>query len=92
MKEQHEFNVQKKMEEIWRDTCGTWENCNQSTIQSFLSGCEQHSIDPQVCMDWIQKHNDKIPDWSAVSDLTREWVIEHTSTGSPISDTEENIR
>lgn len=92
MKDQNERSVYKKIEEIWRSTCGSWENCTESTIQSFLSECEQHSIDPQVCMSWIQQHDERIPNWSAVSDITREWVIEHTSTGSPISDSEGNIR
>jgi hypothetical protein len=84
-------SVQEKMEDIWRTTCGTWENCNETTVQSFLSQCEQRSIDPQYCMSWIQQHNDKIPNWTAVSDTTREWVIQHTSTGSPISGSENNF-
>ncbi|MGM0876683.1 MAG: hypothetical protein ACQEWV_18460 [Bacillota bacterium] len=98
MTDQNEFNkstdssVHEKMEDIWRSTCGTWQDCNETTVQSFLSQCEQSSIDPQFCMSWIQKHNDMIPNWSAVSDTTREWVIQHTSTGSPISRTEDNIR
>ncbi|KQU23387.1 MULTISPECIES: hypothetical protein [Priestia] len=78
-------SVQETMESFWRITCGTWKNCNESTVQAFLSQCEQHSIDPQFCMNWIQQHRDKIPNWSAVSDTTREWVNEHTSTGSPVS-------
>ncbi|KOP70785.1 hypothetical protein [Priestia megaterium] len=78
-------SVQETMESFWRTTCGTWENCNESTVQAFLSQCEQHSIDPQFCMNWIQQHRDKIPNWSTVSDTTREWVNEHTSTGSPVS-------
>ncbi|MBU9713889.1 hypothetical protein [Evansella tamaricis] len=72
--------VQDKMEEIWRVTCGSWENCSTSNIQHFLSQCEEKSIDPQFCMNWIQQHSDKIPDWPLVSDMTREWVIEHTSS------------
>ena len=78
-------SIQEKMEEIWRSTCGTWENCNASTVQSFLSECEQNSIDPQFCMSWIQEHANMIPNWSNIADMTREWVVEHTSTGSPIS-------
>jgi hypothetical protein len=97
MTNQNELNhstdafVLEKIEDIWRTTCGSWDNVNESTVQSFLSKCEKHSIDPQFCMSWIQKHNEKIPNWSAVSDTTREWVVQHTSTGSPISNTRDNI-
>jgi len=83
-------SVQETMESFWRTTCGTWGNCNESTVQAFLSQCEQHSIDPQFCMNWIQQNRDKIPNWSAVSDTTREWVNEHTSTGSPVSMFDQN--
>lgn len=84
-------SIQGTMENIWRTTCGSWENCNKSTVQSFLSQCEQHNIDPQFCMNWIQQHSDQIPNWSTVSDTTREWVNQHTSTGSPISVSEQDI-
>ncbi|MFP3123908.1 hypothetical protein OH784_14370 [Ectobacillus funiculus] len=84
-------SIQGTMENIWRTTCGSWENCNESTVQSFLSQCEQHNIDPQFCMSWIQQHSEQIPNWSAVSDTTREWVNQHTSTGSPISVSKQNI-
>ncbi|MGM7722347.1 hypothetical protein [uncultured Metabacillus sp.] len=77
-------SVQEKMEDIWEKTCGTWENCNESTVQSFLAECEKHSIDPQFCMSWIQEHQNRIPNWQNVTDVTREWVVQHTSTGSPI--------
>jgi hypothetical protein len=95
MTDQNEINkptdsvVLEKMEAIWRTTCGTWENVNETTVQSFLSQCEEHSIDPQFCMNWIQKHNDSIPNWASVSDTTREWVVQHTSTGSPIPNSED---
>ena len=84
-------SIQSTMESIWHTTCGSWENCNESTVQSFLSQCEQHNIDPQFCMSWIQQHSEQIPNWSAVSDTTREWVNQHTSTGSPISVSKQNI-
>jgi hypothetical protein len=77
--------VQEKMEEILRNTCGTWENCNETTVQSFLSQCLKNNIDPQFCMSWVEQHKDKIPNWSAVSQTSLEWVNEHTSTGSPVS-------
>ncbi|MBM7692915.1 hypothetical protein JOC77_002346 [Peribacillus deserti] len=76
--------VLRRMEDIWKTTCGTWENCNDVTVASFLSQCEQDSIDPQFCMSWIEQNSDKIPNWSSVSDTAREWVNEHTSTGSPV--------
>ncbi|RFU66514.1 hypothetical protein [Bacillus sp. V59.32b] len=92
MRNQNEFNdfstdssVVNKMEDILRATCGTWQNCNQTNVQSFLSRCEQENIDPQFCMNWLQDNRDKIPNWPDVSDTTREWMIEHTSTGSPVS-------
>lgn len=81
-------SVQKTMEDIWRTTCGSWENCNESTIQSFLSECQEHNIDPQFCMSWVEQHRDKITNWSAVSHTTLEWMNQHTSTGSPISGSE----
>ncbi|HWO95068.1 MAG TPA: hypothetical protein VNM45_01695 [Bacillus sp. (in: firmicutes)] len=81
-------SVQVKMEEIWRTTCGSWENCNESTVQSFLSECQEHNLDPQFCMSWVEQHRDQIPNWSAVSNTTLEWMNQHTSTGSPISGTE----
>lgn len=96
MPNQNEFapdsSIQGTMEDVWRRTCGTWENCNETTVQAFLSACEQHSIDPQFCMSWIQQHSDKIPNWSSVSDTAREWVNDHTSTGSPIVSSEPGIR
>ncbi|MDQ0220622.1 hypothetical protein ELQ35_05765 [Peribacillus cavernae] len=98
MPEQNEFtkstpnsSILEAMEEIWRTTCGTWQNCNETTVQSFLSKCEESNFDPQFCMTWIQHHSDKIPNWSAVADTTQEWVNQHTSTGSPISVSEDNI-
>jgi hypothetical protein len=78
-------SVQETMEDIWRKTCGTWQNCNETTVESFLSQCLEHNIDPQFCMSWITQHSDQIPNRSAVLDQTREWVNQHTSTGSPIS-------
>jgi hypothetical protein len=78
-------SLQMTMENIWSKTCGSWENCNQSTIQSFLSECDEHNIDPQFCMSWVEQHRDRIPGWQEVSETSLEWVNEHTSTGSPIS-------
>ncbi|WP_027409756.1 hypothetical protein [Anoxybacteroides tepidamans] len=78
-------SVQETMERIWRNTCGTWENCNVSNVQSFLSECFEHNIDPQYCMDWITQHTNEIPNASAILDEAQEWVNEHTSTGSPLS-------
>ncbi|MEK4884637.1 hypothetical protein NST12_07305 [Bacillus sp. FSL W8-1127] len=77
--------VQKTMEEIWSSTCGSWQNCNNANISSFLSQCLEHNIDPQFCFDWISQHSNEIPNWSTVSNTAREWVNQHTSTGSPLS-------
>ncbi|MDQ0254663.1 hypothetical protein J2S74_002042 [Evansella vedderi] len=77
-------STQNKMEEIWRITCGSWENCSQSNIQNFLSQCEEVSIDPQYCLNWIIEHSDQIPNWASISNNAREWVIDHTSTGNPV--------
>ncbi len=35
----NELSIQTKMENVWLNTCGTWENCNQENIQSFLAQC-----------------------------------------------------
>ncbi|MCM3584765.1 hypothetical protein M3182_03270 [Mesobacillus maritimus] len=74
-----------EMERIWNQTCGSWENCNEENIQSFLSQCEEKSIDPQYCMSWVEQHSNQIPNWSDVSKVSLEWVNEHTSTGGPFS-------
>jgi hypothetical protein len=86
----NELSVQTKMENVWVNTCGTWENCNESTIQSFLGQCLEYNIDPQFCMSWVEEHMDQIPDWTAVSETSLNWVNEHTSTGSAISITEQD--
>jgi hypothetical protein len=85
-------SVQETMENIWRKTCGSWENCNESTVQSFLSQCQEHNIDPQFCMSWVEQYRNQIPNWSAVSDTTLKWVNQHTSTGSPILKSDQDIR
>ncbi|WP_088105867.1 hypothetical protein [Halalkalibacter urbisdiaboli] len=77
--------IQKKMERLWENTCGSWENCTETTIQSFLAQCRESSIDPQYCMGWVEQHSEQIPDWPAVSKVSLDWVNEHTSTGSPIN-------
>ena len=45
----------------------------------------EKSIDPQYCMSWVEQHSNQIPNWSAISKVSLEWVNEHTSTGSPIN-------
>ena len=35
-------NIQMKMENIWQDTCGSWGNCTETTIQSFLAKSEEN--------------------------------------------------
>ncbi|WP_408008514.1 hypothetical protein ACJROX_28360 [Pseudalkalibacillus sp. A8] len=79
-------SIQEKMEDIWRTSCRTWQNCNVSNVLSFLSQCQEHNIDPQFCMSWVEQHSDKIPNWQEVSNSTLNWINEHTSTGSPITE------
>jgi hypothetical protein len=83
-----ENEIQSKMENVWQETCGSWQNCNQTTIQSFLEQCQEKNIDPQYCMSWVEKHSTEIADWLAVSKVSLDWVNQHTSTGSPISFTD----
>lgn len=81
----NDFSLQNKMEIIWKETCGSWENCTESTIQSFLAKCHENNIDPQFCMSWVEQYSTQIPDWNTVSKVSLDWVNQHTSTGSPIS-------
>jgi hypothetical protein len=80
-----ELAIQVKIENVWANTCGSWQNCNEITIQSFLSQCNDYNLDPQFCMSWIEKHKNEIPNWAAVSETSLDWVNEHTSTGSAFS-------
>lgn len=84
----NDLNIQKKMENIFNNSCGTWQNCTESNIQSFLEECQEHSIDSQYCMSWVEQHKSQIPDWQVVSKVSLDWINQHTSTGSPISFTE----
>jgi len=81
----NEFSTQTKMENIWQVTCQSWQNCTETTIQSFLAECLENNLDPQYCMSWIEHHKTQIPDWFSVSKVSLDWVNQHTSTGSPIS-------
>jgi hypothetical protein len=76
---------QTKMEKIFQTTCGSFENCTESSIQSFLQQCEENGIDSQFCMSWVEQHKSEISDWQTVSKVSLEWMNQHTSTGSPIS-------
>lgn len=87
----NEVSIQTKMENMWGNTCGSWQNCNKNTIQAFLSQCLDYNIDPQFGMSWIEKHKNEIPNWSAVSETSLGWINQHTSTGSPISISEQNL-
>ncbi|MCL7748657.1 hypothetical protein [Halalkalibacter alkaliphilus] len=78
-------SIKQEMERIWAETCGSWENCTEQNIQSFLEQCQQNSIDSQYCMSWVEGHSNQIPNWSAVSKVSLDWINEHTSTGSPIN-------
>ncbi|MEH7440630.1 hypothetical protein V7182_24575 [Neobacillus drentensis] len=87
----NDVSIQAKMENVWSNTCGSWENCNVETIQSFLSQCLEYNIDPQFCMNWVEQHQNEIPNWSAVSETSLGWVNQHTSTGSAISISEHDL-
>lgn len=50
MSNEHNLSIQLKMENIWTSTCGSWQNCTETTIQSFLEQCLENNIDPQYCM------------------------------------------
>jgi len=81
----NEKNIQAAMENIFNNTCGSFENCTESSIQAFLQQCEENGIDSQFCMSWVEQHKSEIPNWQSVSKVSLEWMNEHTSTGSPIS-------
>jgi hypothetical protein len=83
-----EVAIQTKMENIWANTCRNWQNCNETTIQSFLLQCYDCNIDPQFCMSWVEMHKNEIPNWAAVSETSLGWVNNHTSTSSPYSSDE----
>ena len=87
----NDVSIQAKMENVWSYTCGSWENCNENTIQSFLSQCLEYNIDPQFCMSWVEMHQNEIPNWEAVSETSLGWVNQHTSTGSAISISEHDL-
>jgi hypothetical protein len=87
----NDLSLQTKMENVWQNTCGSWGNCNETTIQSFLAQCLEYNLDPQYCMSWVEKHQSEIPNWSAVSKTSLDWVNEHTSTGTPISTNEQEF-
>ena len=41
-------DIKQEMERIWTKTCGSWENCNEENIESFLSQCLENSIPPAI--------------------------------------------
>jgi hypothetical protein len=87
----NEVSLQTKVENIWSNTCGSWQNCNETTIQNFLSQCDEYNIDSQYCMSWIEGHKDQIPNWAEVSDASLGWINDHTSTGAPFSITDDQL-
>ncbi|MFC0273411.1 hypothetical protein ACFFIX_18585 [Metabacillus herbersteinensis] len=88
MSNENNPSIQTSLENIWINTCGSWQNCTETTIQSFLAQCQENNIDPQYCMSWVEQHRSQIPNWPEVSKVSLDWVNHHTSTGSPISFTE----
>lgn len=85
------MEIQKRMENIWQSTCQSWKNCTETTIQEFLSECLNNNIDPQFCLSWVEQHKSNIPEWSAVSKVSLDWINRHTSTGSPITTKESDL-
>ncbi|MGE6261039.1 hypothetical protein ACQKCU_24720 [Heyndrickxia sporothermodurans] len=79
------LSIQAKMEKLFINTCRTWQNCTESNIKAFLEQCQENNIDPQFCMGWVEQHKSQIPEWQAISNVSLEWINQHTSTGSPIS-------
>ena len=79
--------IQTKMEQNLFETCGSFENCTETNIQSFLSKCYEENLDPQYCFSWVSEHNAKIPAWNQVSKISQEWINRHTSTGSTFTTT-----
>jgi hypothetical protein len=90
MSNEHDLSIQTKMENLFVNTCGTWQHCTESNIQTFLGQCQENNIDPQYCMSWVEQHKSQISDWQVVSKVSLDWVNHHTSTGSPISFTEQD--
>lgn len=84
----NEISLQTKMENVWSNTCGSWQNCNELNLQEFLSQCLEYNMDPQFCMSWVEQHQGEIPNWPAVSSAALDWVNQHTSSGSPYSETD----
>ncbi|MFY4777346.1 hypothetical protein [Metabacillus sp. RGM 3146] len=91
MTNEKNLSLQTKMEYIWKNTCGSWQNCTETAIQSFLAQCQENNIDPQYCMSWVEQHSAQIPGWTSVSKVSLDWVNQHTSTGSPISLNEKGL-
>ncbi|WML48261.1 hypothetical protein RCG23_23930 [Neobacillus sp. PS3-34] len=78
-------SLQERVEQIWQNTCNSWQDMNTTNLEAFLSQCEDQNIDPQFCMDWVEQHKNMIPEWPALSQKALDWVNGHTSTGSPFS-------
>jgi len=87
----NELSLQIKMENIWRNTCKSWQNCNEATIQAFLSQCYEYHLDPQYCMGWVEQHKNEVPNWPVVSAASLDWINRHTSSGSPMSAPEDTL-
>ncbi|NRD79645.1 hypothetical protein HPT25_19985 [Bacillus sp. BRMEA1] len=87
----NDVSLQTKIENIWCNTCGSWANCNEANIQAFLSQCLEYGIDPQFGMGWVEQHKNEIPNWSRISAVSLDWLSDHSSTSSPITQTDENL-
>lgn len=87
----NEVSLQAKIENIWSNTCGSWQNVNEQSIRSFLSQCQDYNLDPLYCMGWIEQHKDQVSNWAVVSSASLNWINEHTSTGTPLLDSSEQL-
>ncbi|UOE96158.1 hypothetical protein [Alkalihalobacillus sp. LMS39] len=76
-------NIKNEIQAIFKETCGTWQNCTEETVLHFLSTCQSRNLDPQYCMNWLEEHKEQIAHWNEFSEAAQEWVNENTASGTP---------
>ena len=81
-----------RIENLFMHACGTWKNCNDSNIQSFLSKCQSLNIDLSDSLNWLEEHRSNIPNFQSVWSAANGWVNQHdlVGSGSPVSSTYQN--
>lgn len=84
-------SIQAKVENIWSYTCRSWQELNEQSLLSFLSQCLDYNLDPQYCLNWVDQHKVGISNWKSLEEAGQNWVNVHTSSGSPIIETDENF-